>query len=302
MFSGATTQLSSLAGKFGMTVVRDCAFSYVGKVPTALPCKLVPCGKLIHLREAADRTDIAGIVTTPELAERVPQHLGLAIADRPLAAAYALHDYLVGIPGLLWADFETEIASDAVIEAGAVIARRNVRIGPGAHIAAGAVLHERTIVGNRCSIGNHSVIGSPAFEVETVDGRQRIMPQAGGVLIEDNVEILAQTVVARATFGGFTRIGAGTKIDNLVHVGHDCSIGCDVQIVCGVKFGGRTVIGDRVFIGSNAVTSPGLVIGADARVSMGAVVVKDVAEKQVVSGHFAVEHMKWLRFISSALR
>lgn len=302
MFSGATMQLSGFAGKFGMTVVRDCAFSYVGKVPTALPRKLVPCGKLIHLREATDRSDIAGIVTTPDLADRVPDHVGLAIAERPLAAVYALHDHLVAVPELLWTDFETEIAPDALIEHGAIIAPRNVRIGGGSRIAAGAILHERTIVGNRCSIGNHSVIGSPAFEVEVVDGRQRIMPQAGGVLIEDNVEILVQTVIARATFGGFTRIGSGTKIDNLVHVGHDCKIGRDVQIVCGAKFGGRTTIGDRAFIGSNAVTSPGLTIGADARVSVGAVVVKDVAEKQVVSGHFAVEHMKWLRFISSALR
>ena len=302
MFSQATTQLSNFSGKFGMTVVRDCAFSYVGKVPTVLPRKLVPCGKLIHLREAASRIDIAGIVTTPELAERVPPNIGLATADRPLTATYALHEYLVGVPGLLWADFDTEIAPDALIEGGAVIAPRNVRIGAGSHIAAGAILHERTIVGDGCSVGNHSVVGSSAFEVEVVDGQQRIMPQAGGVSIEDNVEILAHTVIARATFGGFTRIGAGTKIDNLVHVGHDCSIGQDVQIVCGAKFGGRTTIGDRSFIGSNAVTSPGLTIGADARVSMGAVVVKDVADRQVVSGHFAVEHMKWLRFISSALR
>lgn len=301
MFTGEILQLSDFAANAGMSVLRDCGFSYVGKVPTELPRKLVPCGKLIHLREALDRSDIAGIVTTAELAPQVPGHLGVAIAERPQAAAYALHAQLVATPGLLWSDFETEIAADAVIEAGAVVAPRNVRVGAGSFVSAGAVLRERTIIGSQVYIGNGSVIGGLAFEVANVAGRSGILPQGGGVSIEDNVEILANTVIARATFGGFTRIGAGSKIDNLVHVGHDCDIGRNVNIVCGTKFGGRTKVGDNAFIGSNAVTNPGITIGAGARITMGAVVVKDVAEGQVVSGHFAVDHMKWLRFIRSAL-
>lgn len=301
MYTGTIFSLSEFAAKFGMTLVRDCGFSYVGKVPTNLPRKLVPCNKLVYVREALQRTDIAGIVTTAELASHVPENLGLAIAEIPQVAVYALHSYLVASPNLLWRDFETEIADDAIVETGAVVPPRNVCIGPGSVIAAGAVLHERTIIGSQVYIGNGSVIGGYAFEVAKIADQQRILSQGGGVKIEDNVEILSHTVIARATFGGFTQIGASTKIDNLVHVGHDCNIGIGVNIVCGAKFGGRTIVGNNVFIGSNAVTAPGITIGAGARVTMGAIVVKNVAEGQVVSGHFAVDHMKWLRFIRSAL-
>lgn len=301
MFTGTILQLSDFAKKFEMTLLRNCGFSYVGKVPTDLPRKLVPCGKAIHIREALLRSDIAGILTTAELASQVPEHLGLAISEKPQATAYALHTHLVAIPGLLWHDFDTEIAGDAIVEAGAVLAPRNVRVGAGSIISTGAILRERTIIGSQVYIGNGSIIGGLAFEVADYAGQQRILSQGGGVCIEDNVEILANSVVARATFGGFTRIGAGSKIDNLVHIGHDCDIGRSVNIVCGVKFGGRTTVGDNVFIGSNAVTTPGITIGDGARVTMGAIVVKNVAERQVVSGHFAVDHMKWLRFIRSAL-
>jgi acyl-[acyl carrier protein]--UDP-N-acetylglucosamine O-acyltransferase len=301
MFTGEIFHLSEFIEKFGMVLVRDCDFSYVGKVPTNLPRKLVPCGKMIHIRDALKQSNIAGIITTSELASLVPESLGLAVAERPQAAAYALHAHLLSMPGLLWRDFDTEIAADVVIEVGAIVAPRNVSIGAGTVVSAGAILRERSIIGSQVYIGNGSVIGGLAFEVAYSGGRQRILPQAGGVIIEDNVEILANTVVARATFGGFTRIGTGSKIDNLVHIGHDCDIGQNVNIVCGTKFGGRTKVGDDVFIGSNATTSPGITIGPGARVTMGAVVVKDVAERQVVSGHFAVDHMKWLRFIRSAL-
>lgn len=297
MFSFRPLRLSDYTDSARFSVVRDCCFKFLGKVPTVLPEKLVPCSKNTHLIEAITRSDVVGIITTKELAEKVPTNLGLAIATSPLEAFYRVHAAIASSEDV-WNNFSTEIARNAIIEPGAIIAPQNVRIGEGTHVASGAVIHERTIIGSNCYIGNHTIIGSRGFEVH---GR-RILPQIGGVLIADNVEILANSAIARATFGGFTEVGEGTKIDNFVHVGHDCKIGCNVLIVCGAKFGGRTIVEDDVFVGINALTAPGLTIGAKSRLSMGAVVVKDVKEGSVVAGNFAVDHMKWLRFVSPTLR
>lgn len=297
MFSFKPLKISDYSHLAQFELIRDCSFKFLGKVPTALPEKLVPCSKNTHLIEAIARSDVVGIITTQELAAKVPLELGLAVTVSPREAFYAIHMAIASAQDF-WCSFPTEIAPTATIETGAIIAPQNVRIGDRTHVAHGAVIHERTLVGSDCYIGNNSIIGGKGFEVDA----GRILPQIGGVLIGHNVEILSNSNIARATFGGFTEVGEGTKIDNLVHIGHDCKIGRDVLIVCGAKFGGRTIVEDGVFVGINAVTAPGLTIGAKSRLSMGAVVVKDVPEGRVVAGNFAVDHMKWLRFVSPTLR
>ena len=299
MFSGKTIALTQYSGQFGLSVQRDCALSFVGKVPTRLDGRVVPCGQPRHIDEALRETGIVGIITKPELAERVPDELGLALADDPQAAAYRLHEALCGLPDFHWPRFPSRIDPTATVHEGAHIAPFDVVIGPGSVVSPGAVIRERTVIGAHCFVGPGTAIGTEAFELQMSQSPLRILPQAGGVRLEDHVEILANSVIVRATFGGFTRLGEETKIDNLVHVAHDCDIGRRVRIVASTNLGGRVTIGDDAYVGPGSTVSNGLSIGEGAAVTLGSVVIRGVPARERVSGNFAVQHHRWLRFIHS---
>ena len=117
--------------------------------------------------------------------------------------------------------------------------------------------------------------------------------------LDDGVEILSKCTVVRATFGGFTRIGRDTKLDCQVHVAHDCVVGERVRIAACAELSGRVDVGDDAFVGPNVSISNGLTIGPRAFVTLGSVVVRNVDPDQRVTGHFALPHKNWLRFIKS---
>lgn len=298
MFTHRKVSLSGLAAAHGLEIRRDCEFSFVGKVPTRLAGRIVPCTERRHLAEALGADGIVGIVTTPELADAVPAQLGLATSERPQAATWAIHEDIARRPGLQWEDFPSRIDPAAVIHTGAHVAERNVAVGPGTVIMPGAVVCERTVIGANCLIGPGSVLGCDAFEVDTGRQPHRLLAQAGGVLLGDDVEITGHSTVVRATFGGFTELRAEVKLDCHVHVAHDCKVGERTRLAAGAILAGRVDLGADVLVGPNATISNGLAIGDKATVTIGAVVVRDVASGERVTGHFAVPHRTWLRFIS----
>lgn len=299
VFTGNTTALSQFDGHFGLRVVRDCDFAYVGKVPSKLNARLVPCGARKHVNEAGASEGIAGIVTTEELAGEVPAQMGLAIADRPVSATLRIHERLLERKNFQWEDFASLIDETARIHPAAIVEPRNVVIGAHSIIGPGAVICERTIIGENCRIGPGVVIGCDAFEVDLESDPRRVLRQGGGVLLENHVEIEAKSTIVRATFGGFTRIGRETKLDCQIHVAHDCDIGERVRLAACAEISGRVTIGNDAFIGPNCSISNGLQIGENATVTIGSVVVRNVEAGQRVTGNFALPHVKWLSFIKS---
>src|SRR5438270_51156 len=126
-----------------------------------------------------------------------------------------------------------------------------------------AVLYERTVVGNRVTIHASSVIGADGFGYRCVEGEHVKTPQLGHVEIEDDVEIGAGTTIDRGTFGA-TRIGAGTKIDNLVQIGHNCRIGKHNIIAGQVGIAGSCSSDDYVMMAGQAGIADHLHIGQGA--------------------------------------
>ena len=122
---------------------------------------------------------------------------------------------------------------------------------------------------------------------------------AGGVHVQDRVTVDENSAISSAVFGGFTQIGQDTKISVRVHVGHGSSIGKRCLIASGVTISGSVIIGDNVWIGSGATISNEVRIGDWANVSIGSVVTKDVAPGQKVSGNFAIDHDRFIKFIKS---
>jgi UDP-3-O-[3-hydroxymyristoyl] glucosamine N-acyltransferase len=152
-------------------------------------------------------------------------------------------------------------------------------------------LHESWIRNDTVFIGRHKigkccVIGGDGFGYEPDENGTLIhVPHRGKVIIGENVVIHNNVCIDRATdSGGITYIGAGSKIDNLVHVAHNVKIGKNCLIVAGSVIGGSCEIGDNCFIGINASIKNKVKIGNGVTVGMGAVITKDVPDGVTVIG------------------
>ena len=274
-------------------------------------------------------TKAAAVIVSADDAAHVPATSARLVAAQPYVAfakASALfHRELVIEPGIqrgALTDETAQIHPTAAISPGAYV-------GPGARIGAhttlhagarvldlaevgegcvlwsGAVVRERCIVGNRVVLQPNAVVGSDgfgfAFDLEG-DGSgpmHRKVPQAGIVRVEDDVEVGACSCIDRATLGE-TVIGRGTKIDNLVQVGHNVRVGplCLLVAQCGIS--GSTELGQGVVLAGQVGVVGHLRIGDGARAGAQAGVAHDVADGETVTGYPAIPHREWLR-MSAAL-
>lgn len=299
MFTGNTLPLRKFSGNFGLETLRDCELAFVGKVPTRLHARIVPCQKPEHIEQAVSASGVVGIVTKHDLAEFVPDTLGLALSENPIRSILLLQDHLARLPNFQWLSFASRVHPSVIIGEGAVIAGNDVEIGEGCLIHPNVVIMPRSIIGPYCTIGSGTIIGTDAFEVNTSVSPQTIVKQSGGICLAAHVDVQAKCTLVRSTFGGFTELGEETKLDCQVHFAHDCRTGKRVRIAACAEVSGRVDIGDDSFIGPNASISNGVRIGARAKVTIGAVVTRDVPDDATVSGNFAIEHKKWLDFLRS---
>lgn len=160
-----------------------------------------------------------------------------------------------------------------------------VKVGEGTVIKENVVIEGNTTIGNNCIISAGVVIGKEGFAFEKDENGQYIrFPHFGGVIIGDNVEIGANTVIDRGQMGK-TIIGNGVKIDNLVHVGHNSVIGKNSIIIAQVQIGGSSIIGEDVWIAMSATTLDHTIIGDKSLIGAGAVVTKNVKENTIVIGN-----------------
>lgn len=299
MFTRKLFGLSSFSGAAPFDILRDCEFAFVGKVPTKVSPRLVACAKAAHIKEALSEDGICGMIVTEEVVDLVPANLGLAVSASPMQALFAIQRILASPGSGQWEDFESRIHPQATVMEGAVVASQNVLIEEGVVIHPNAVICERSIIGKNSSIGPGTVVGTDAFEVDTTTSPYRIVPQSGGVRIGSHVDIQAKCTLVRSTFGGFTEIGDETKFDCQVHFAHDSRTGKRVQIAACAEISGRVDIEDDVFVGPNVSITNGCRIGRGSFVTIGAVVTRDVPEDGHVTGNFAIDHKKWLKFIST---
>ena len=189
----------------------------------------------------------------------------------------------------------TTIGADAVLHAGVAI-YEDVTIGVGFTAHANAVVREGARLGDRVTLHAGAVIGSDGFGyLPLPDGNKKI-PQVGTVVLEDDVEIGACSTVDRAALGA-TVVGRGTKIDNLVMIGHGCRIGEHCLLAGQVGLAGGTTLGARVMLGGQAGSAGHLTVGDGAQVGAQAGMHRDIPAGTVVSGYPAMEARTWRRVI-----
>jgi UDP-3-O-[3-hydroxymyristoyl] glucosamine N-acyltransferase len=189
-----------------------------------------------------------------------------------------------------------------VIEAEAVIGDRTIIGAGGLACVVGAdcrfyphvSLREFTRVGDRVIVHNGAVIGSDGFGYNREKGKWKKIPQTGIVVIGDDVELGANMTIDRARFGE-TRIGSGTKIDNLVQVAHNVTIGADTAIASQTGISGSTSIGSRVQIGGQVGFAGHISLGDDCIVAAQAGVHKSAPNGTALSGTPAIPYGDWLK-------
>lgn len=176
-------------------------------------------------------------------------------------------------------------------------------VGPGVTIGADTIVYPNvtikgaSIIGNRVIIHPGSVIGSCGFGFAREGDGHRKIPQIGKVVIEDDVEVGANVCVDRATVG-VTRICRGTKIDNLVQIGHNVVLGEGSIVVAQVGISGSTEVGKHVVLGGQAGLAGHIVIGDDAMVAAQSGVTKSVSPGERVSGYPAQKHSRSKRLLA----
>jgi UDP-3-O-[3-hydroxymyristoyl] glucosamine N-acyltransferase len=188
------------------------------------------------------------------------------------------------------------VASTAIIHPTARIAasahvgeytviEKGVVIGAGTEVRNHVVIAAGVEIGENCLIKSHAVIGEEGFGIDKDAAGDNVrLPHVGSVRIDDHVEIGAFTTICSGTILP-TTIGHHTKIDDHVHVSHNCRIGENVIITACAEISGSTEVGDRAWLGPNMSALQGVVIGADALVGVGAVVTKSVPPGDVWFGN-----------------
>jgi UDP-3-O-[3-hydroxymyristoyl] glucosamine N-acyltransferase len=314
--SGATFRLAELAARVAGEVRGDPerAIRGIGTLESAGPEELSFLTNPRY-RAQAERSAAAALLVPPgvEIAGRDllvaadPYHALarlLALFHPTVAPAPGIHPAAVVDPGAT-VEHGAHVGPHAVIGPGSVVGERAVvhalafvgarcRIGADTVLHPHVVLYDGTEVGARCTLHSGVVLGSDGFGFATHGGVHVKVPQVGKVVVEDDVEIGANTTVDRATVDE-TRIGAGTKIDNLVQLGHNVRVGRGCLLVAQVGIAGSTSLGDGVVMAGRAGASGHLEIGDGARVAAASVALKSVPAGVQVAGWPAVEAGKWRR-------
>ncbi len=187
----------------------------------------------------------------------------------------------------------TRIGNNNFIFPGSVI-YEGVEIGDNNIIHANCVIYQNTKIENNCVINSNTVIGSEGFGFIPKDGKWVKMPQTGGVILKSAVEIGTNCCVDRPAIG-FTEIGEGTKIDNLVQIGHGVIIGKNCAFAAQVGIAGGAIIGDGVILAGQVGVNNRVKVGNNVIASSKCGIHCDIDDGEVISGFPAMGNKAWLR-------
>jgi UDP-3-O-[3-hydroxymyristoyl] glucosamine N-acyltransferase len=249
--------------------------------------------RIAALRSANPYLDFARAI---ELFHPAPQYAPRVHATATIAGSAKIGDG-AHIGPYCFIDEDVEIGSHAVLHSFVSI-YRGARIGDNFFSHAHACVRENCRLGHRVLLQNGVVVGSDGFGfARDANGHWHKMRQAGTTVIGDDVEIQAHSAIDRATVGE-TQIGRGTKIDNLVQVGHACKVGEDTLLCGQVGLAGSTNVGNRCVLAGQVGAAGHLTIGDGATISSQSGVPTDVPAAAIYSGYPAMDNLAWRKSVA----
>jgi UDP-3-O-[3-hydroxymyristoyl] glucosamine N-acyltransferase len=193
------------------------------------------------------------------------------------------HEQMVGVSPRAIISEKSSIGSNCYIGDYVVIGD-NCSVGKNAIIYDRVSLVQNCIIGDNCLIQSGASLGSDGFAFERYEsGELEKFPHKGYVKIENNVEIYANCSIARGSLSD-TKIGEGTKLDALVHIAHNVSVGKNCELTAGTIIGGSTIIGETSWTGLNSTIKNKIKVGKNVIVASGASVIHDVPDGDIVAG------------------
>lgn len=264
------------------------------------------------------RSSAGAVVLAPTFRDEPAGPATRIVVREPLAAVARVLERLFPTPPPAWG-----VAPGAAIGRGArwrgrialaagAVLGRDARLGADCVIGPGAIVEDGATLGDRCRLEAHAVVhagaelgngvvlragarvGKPGFAFTPGEAGPRRVPHIGRCVLGDDVEVGANTTIDRGSVGD-TRVGAGTKIDNLVQIGHNVRVGARCLIMAQVGIAGSTVVDDDVMLAGQVGLADHLHVGRGARLAAQSGVIGDVPAGATVSGYPARDHRAVLR-------
>ena len=315
--------LQQLADRVGGCISGDPQIEISGIQPfeTAGPGHLTLAGEKKY-RDRLEETGASAVIVSPDLVSSKKALLQVEkpkVAFAQLLALFHRKPFAAkGISRLASVGKRCRISENVTIHpfvflGDEVVIKEGATVFPGVYVGNHCVIAEECVVhanvtlydnvslGSRVIIHSGTVIGADGFGY-VFDGHSQVkIPQTGRVIIGDDVEIGANSCVDRATFGT-TVLERGVKVDNHVHIGHNCRIGENTVIVAQVGLSGSVEVGKNCVLAGHAGAVEHVKIGDEVTVMMKSAVTKDIPSGSVISGQPAMDHRQWMKIEAVARR
>lgn len=295
-------KLSDFEGDF-FHVVRDGEFDTLG-ILVSNPQKPYLCFAEAEnfLINCCEKKDVSCIICTEELKDNIKLQgsgKGIAVCKSPRTAFYTLHNYLA--ENSVEYNFirqENKIGKGCNIHPTAIIAERGVEIGNNVIVEEYAVIREGVSIGDNVIIRSGAIIGgSNQIVSHTAEGELFLVKQIGRAKLHNNIEVAYHALIACGMFPyEMTEISDNCCIDTDTLVAHNSKIGKNSMVLAQSQVCGSTCIGENVRISPQAIVSNCLRVENNATITIGAVVVNNVRKGLKMSGNFAIEHSKFLKW------
>lgn len=253
-----------------------------------------------YLEQAVNNQHVSCIVTTPQLAARVPEDKGVAVSDAPEESFYRLHNRLF-LDGQMHPSMDFAIDASARVHPTAVVSDK-VWIGKNVVVGPNAIIEPYSHLSDDVWVGPAAIVGASGHYYKRFAKKLFRVEHAGGVWLGEGAQLLAGSIVSKSVHPDFTVVGDETVISINSHVAHGCHIGKRCTLTGYVQVAGYTTIGDDVWVGPSATIGNLRIIGDGARIEIGSVVIQDVKPGERVSGNYSLPHVKHMRDYAARLK
>ncbi|WP_424963019.1 hypothetical protein [Ekhidna sp.] len=288
-------KVSSLASKFGLRIIGN------NKDIEDLALPFYVGGKMLSyasnrkfVRTALRNGSIEALIIPESLIELLEDSITCLVSEDPVDSFFEIHEYL-GKQGFYGNSFESKISGKATVYPNTHVADKNVVIEEHVTIYPGAVILDNTHIKRGSVIGPNVTIGFDGTQIQKKEGKIHRTTHYGGVMIGENVQIGAGSVIAKSLFKAKTNIGDHVTIGNMVNIGHNCVIEDEVSILSKAMVCGSSTVRKGARLSPGAIVSNALDVGESAKVRIGSVAISNITSNADVSGNFAVEHGKNLK-------
>ncbi len=244
------------------------------------------------------------VLTVDGLAPKLMNgHYGLCVVEQPRELFFTLHNFLSNKEGYRRESYKTLVGKGCNISSLSYISDANVTIGNNVTIEEFVSIKENVVIGDNSIIRAGTIVGGEGFEFKRFDGGILPVKHLGGVIIGESVELQQNNCVDKAIYPwDDTVVGDNCKTDNMVYIAHAVKMKRNVLIAAHTCVAGRVVMEEDVWIGPGVTLINGMHIGKSARVNIGSVATKSVADYESVTGNFAIPHQQFIENLKKSTR